>query len=34
MKMKNKMKKFEVEFEECWEVAEEYFIKELEKNLV
>ncbi len=34
MKMKNKMKKFEAEFEECWEVAEEYFTKELEKNLV
>jgi hypothetical protein len=34
MKMKNKMKKFEEEFDECWEVAEEYFTKELEKNLV
>ncbi len=31
--MKNKMKDFEVEFEEWWEVAEEYFTKDLEKNL-
>ncbi len=34
MRMKNKMKDFEVESEEGWEVAEEYFAKELEKNLV
>jgi hypothetical protein len=27
------MKDFEVEFEEWWEVAEEYFTKELEENL-
>jgi hypothetical protein len=33
MKTKNKMKDFETEFEEWWEVAKEYFIKELEKNL-
>jgi len=32
MKM-NKMKDFKVEFEEWWEVAKEYFTKELEKNL-
>jgi hypothetical protein len=29
MRMKNKMKDFEVEFEEWWEVAKEYFTKEL-----
>ncbi len=33
MKMKNKMKDFEAESEEWWEVAEEYFTKELEKNI-
>jgi hypothetical protein len=33
MKMKNKMKDFEAKFEEWWEVAEEYFTKDLEKNL-
>jgi len=33
MMTKNKMKDIEVEFEEWWEVAEEYFAKELEKNL-
>ncbi len=33
MKTKNKMKDFEVEFEEWWEVAEEYFTKESKKNL-
>jgi hypothetical protein len=33
MKMKNKMKDFEAKYEKWWEVAEEYFIKELEKNL-
>jgi hypothetical protein len=27
------MKDFEVEYEEWWEVAKEYFTKELEKNL-
>ncbi len=32
MRTKNEMKDFEVEFEEWWEVAEEYFAKELEKN--
>jgi hypothetical protein len=30
---KNKMKDLDVEFEEWWEVVEEYFAKELEKNL-
>ncbi len=30
---KNKMKDFEAKFEEWWEVAKEYFTKELEKNL-
>ncbi len=34
MRTKNKMKDFEVEFEEWCEVTKEYFIKELEKNLV
>jgi peptide subunit release factor 1 (eRF1) len=34
MKMKNKMKDFKVEYEKWWEVAKEYFKKELEKNLV
>ncbi len=33
MRTKNKMNDFEAEFEEWWEVAEEYFTKELEKNL-
>jgi hypothetical protein len=33
MRTKNKMKDFEVEYEEWWEVAKEYFTKELEKNL-
>jgi hypothetical protein len=33
MRTKNETKDFEVEFEEWWEVAEEYFAKELEKNL-
>ncbi len=28
------MKDFDVEFEEWWKVVEEYFVKELEKNLV
>jgi hypothetical protein len=31
--MKNKMD-FEAESKEWWEVAEEYFTKELEKNMV
>jgi hypothetical protein len=31
--MKNKMKDFEVKFEEWWEVADKYFTKEMEKNL-
>jgi hypothetical protein len=34
MKTKNKMKDFEVESEEWCEVAEVYFTKEMEKNLV
>jgi hypothetical protein len=33
MKMKNKMKDSEAKFEEWWELAEEYLIKELEKNM-
>ncbi len=33
MRKKNKIKDFEVKFEEWWEVVEEYFTKELEKNL-
>jgi hypothetical protein len=33
MRMTNKMKDFEVEYEEWWEVVEEYFSKELETNL-
>jgi len=33
MRTKNKMKDSEVEFEEWWEVAKEYFTKELKKNL-
>ncbi len=28
------MKDSKTKFEECWEVVEEYFAKELEKNLV
>jgi hypothetical protein len=32
--MKNKMKDSKAESEEWWDVAEEYFTKELEKNLV
>jgi hypothetical protein len=32
MRTKNKMKDFEVEYEEWWEVAKEYFIKEFENN--
>ncbi len=33
MTTKNKIKDFNVEFEEWWEVTKEYFFKELEKNL-
>jgi hypothetical protein len=33
MRTKNKMKDFEENFEEWWEVVEEYFTKEMEKNL-
>ncbi len=33
MKMKNKMKDFEIESEEWLEVVKEYFTKELKKNL-
>ncbi len=33
MRTKNKMKDSKAESEEWWEVAEEYFTKELEKNL-
>jgi phosphopantetheine adenylyltransferase len=33
VKMKNKMNDFEVEFEEWWDIAKEYFTKELENNL-
>jgi hypothetical protein len=34
MTMKNKMKDFKAKSKEWWEVAEEYFTKELEKNMV
>jgi hypothetical protein len=33
MRMKNTMKDFEAKSKEWWEVVEEYFTKELEKNL-
>jgi hypothetical protein len=33
MKTKNKMKNLEAKSEEWWEVAKEYFTKELENNL-
>jgi hypothetical protein len=33
MRTKNKTKDYDVEFKEWWEVTEEYFSKELEKNL-
>jgi hypothetical protein len=33
MKTKNKMKDSKAKFEEWWEVEEEYFTKELKKNL-
>ncbi len=34
MRTKNKMKDFEAQSKEWWEVAKEYFAKELEKNLI
>ncbi len=34
MRTKNKMKDYEAESEEWWEVVKEYFTKELENNLV
>jgi hypothetical protein len=34
MKMKNKMKDSELESKEWWEVAEDYFTKEMVNNLV
>jgi hypothetical protein len=33
MRTKHKMKDFDVESKEWWEVVEEYFAKDLEKNL-
>jgi hypothetical protein len=33
MRTNNKMKDFDVKFKEWWEVVEEYFVKELEKNM-
>jgi hypothetical protein len=33
MRTKNKMKDSKEEFEEWWEVVEEYFTKELKKNM-
>ncbi len=33
MKTKNKMKDHETKSKEWWEVAEEYFTEEMEKNL-
>jgi peptide subunit release factor 1 (eRF1) len=33
MRTKNKMKDFEAKSKEWWEVVEEYFTKEFEKNL-
>jgi hypothetical protein len=33
MRTKNKMKDFEVEYEEWWEVAKEYITTELEDNI-
>jgi hypothetical protein len=32
MKTKKKMKDYDTDFEEWWEVGKEYFAKELEKN--
>ncbi len=34
MRTKNKMKDFDAKSKEWWEIVEEYFAKELEKNLV
>ncbi len=34
MRTKNKMKDSEAKFEEWWEVAKEYFTKELANNIV
>jgi hypothetical protein len=34
MRTKNKMKFFEVKYEEWWEVADKYFIEELKKNFI
>jgi len=34
MRTKNKMKDFEAKFEEWWEVAKEYFTKELTNNII
>jgi hypothetical protein len=34
MRTMNEMKDSEIKFEEWWEVVEEYFTKELEKNLL
>jgi len=33
MRTKKKMKDFEAQSKEWWEIAKEYFAKELEKNL-
>jgi hypothetical protein len=33
MRTKNKMKDYEAESKEWWEVVEEYYAKELEKNI-
>jgi isocitrate dehydrogenase len=33
MRKNNMMKDYDVEFKEWWDVVEEYFAKELEKNL-
>ncbi len=33
MRTKNKMKDSDSEFQEWWEVVEEHFAKELEKNM-
>jgi hypothetical protein len=33
MRIKNKMKDFDVDSEEWWEVVKEYFVKKLEKNM-
>jgi hypothetical protein len=31
--VKKRLEDYEVDFKEWWEVAKEYFLKELEKNL-